>query len=132
MTDAKDGGRGILFYYELHFIRHRTPKAFLLENVEETWDAWLSDLRRDGLYNVHWTILATNDHGIPQRRRRLYIVGIRKDIEKEPFVFPDPVACLPLELFLDEHAGASGWLTQPSNKNNTCKTYQPRPHRNAR
>ena len=53
MTDAKDGGRGILFYYELHFIRHRTPKAFLLENVEETWDAWLNDLRRDGLYNVH-------------------------------------------------------------------------------
>ena len=49
VTDAKDGGRGILFYYELHFIRHRTPNAFLLENVEETWDAWLSDLRRDGL-----------------------------------------------------------------------------------
>ena len=48
VADAKDGGRGILFYYELHFIRHRTPKAFLLENVEETWGAWLSDLRRDG------------------------------------------------------------------------------------
>ena len=126
VADAKDGGRGILFYYALHFIRHRTPKAFLLENVEnlttqhkETWDAWLNDLRRDGLYNVQWTILDTKDHGIPQRRRRLYIVGIKKDIEKQPFVFPDPVACLPLELFLDIHAGPSGWLTQPSNNNKT-------------
>ena len=115
MTDAKDGGRCILFYYGLHFIRHRTPKAFLLENVEETWGAWLSDLRRDGRSwrqstmashsaDTGYTLLASGKTSIMDRL-----------FSRIP-VFQDPVAWLPLEVFLDEHAytsmidhGATRW-----------------------
>ena len=31
-----------------------------------------------GIYNVSWRILHTTDHGLPQHRDRLFIVGIKK------------------------------------------------------
>ena len=45
-----------------------------------------------GLYQVHYQILDSRHYGIPQNRRRVYFVCIRKDLLKgrQPFEFPEP------------------------------------------
>lgn len=41
-------------------------------------------------YNVHWSILNTKEHGIPQSRPRFYLVALRKQVRA--FTFPPTVA----------------------------------------
>ncbi len=40
------------------------------------------------LYEVHWTILESADFGIPQMRRRIFVVCLRRPDIVSPFVFP--------------------------------------------
>ena len=65
----------------------KRPRAFILENVRGlvtchpgTFSAILKKLRaiEGGIYAVTWRVLNTADHGIPQNRQRVYIVGIQK------------------------------------------------------
>jgi len=51
----------------------------------------IKKLEANGLYKVHHSILNTSDFDIPQSRKRLYIVGVRKDTMVHPFQFPKPV-----------------------------------------
>lgn len=39
-------------------------------------------------YNNYWQILNAKDYGIPQNRERVFIISIRKDIDKGTFCFP--------------------------------------------
>jgi len=63
----------------------------------ETWEAHLRRLahyqlhsRHVGLhYNVVYSVLNAADFGVPQRRERVFIVGIRSDIG-DSFIFPRP------------------------------------------
>ena len=41
-------------------------------------------------YSFHYKILKASDYGVPQNRPRLYMVGIRKDLE-DKFKFPEPI-----------------------------------------
>ena len=113
MADTADGGRGSLFIHAVDFITHRLPRVFVLENVENlikqhlpTFNAWLAALREvhSGSYMVDWRVLVTEEHGIPQWRRRVYIVGIRRDVYTQPFVWPEPVGDVPMDLLLDPAA----------------------------
>lgn len=68
------------------------PKVFLLENVKglkthnggETLRSIISPRK----YKIQTKILNSNDYGVPQKRERLIIVGVRTDINKE-FRYPD-------------------------------------------
>ena len=40
-------------------------------------------------YEVNWRLLRAEQYGIPQRRRRLFIVGVRKDLDAH-YWFPPP------------------------------------------
>src|SRR5699024_5867347 len=42
-------------------------------------------------YNVTYKLLKASDYGVPQNRYRVFIVGIRKDLDFH-FVFPQPFA----------------------------------------
>lgn len=84
--------RGTLFFEIERILSDKKPKGFLLENVEglvnhdkvnrfdkigRTLTVILDSLARLG-YKVNWKVIDASDHGIPQKRKRIYIVG-RKD-----------------------------------------------------
>lgn len=70
------------------------PKVFVMENVKglitNMFVHYLTQqLSRMQDYHVKYTILNAADYGVPQRRERLFIVGIRKDLGVS-FEFPKP------------------------------------------
>lgn len=99
-----DDPRNSLIHEYFAFVRHLKPKAFLMENVPGMlWPRHKSYLdqfyRRahDSGYVVHQPQkLDARDYGIPQRRQRVFILGIREDIAIEGFVWPPkPTHCAP-------------------------------------
>jgi DNA (cytosine-5)-methyltransferase 1 len=94
-----DDDRANLSLELIRIIRKTQPKAFLFENVSEILsiknkdgssflDALLLNLQGCG-YRVTYKILLPTDFGLPQKRKRVFFVGIRSDISKE-FSFPEP------------------------------------------
>jgi len=69
------------------------PAAFLFENVKGLLSRRFRHLfesqvsRLSGDYRVSWAVLDAADYGVPQRRRRLFAVGLRKDVDAV-FRFP--------------------------------------------
>ena len=97
--------RSGLFFEALRIIETTQPKVAIAENVKnltskkfkEQFEIVLNSLEEAG-YNNYWKVLNAKDFGIPQNRERVFIVSIRKDIEKK-FEFPQG---FPLELRLKD------------------------------
>ena len=95
MKKGLEDPRGNVFEACLKVIRKKLPKYFILENVRgllsndggRTWDTIWKKLQMLKRYGVSWKLLNTKDYGIPQSRRRVFIVGVR---DGEPFEFPGP------------------------------------------
>lgn len=74
------------------------PKYLLLENVKNLvgkkfkgdFDKWLEFLNNLG-YNNYWQVLNAKDYEIPQNRERVFVVSIRKDIDKNGYNFPNKI-----------------------------------------
>lgn len=74
--------RGNLFFNIVDILKTKSPSGFLLENVDglakdnegHTIAMIEAELQSLG-YFVSWAILDASDFGVPQQRRRLYIVG---------------------------------------------------------
>lgn len=87
--------RGTLFFEILRIAKYHKPKLLLLENVgnlirhdnRKTFKIIKQSLQEIG-YNIYYEILNASDYGIPQSRKRIYIVAIRKDIDNKTFKFP--------------------------------------------
>lgn len=92
--------RGTLFYDYARLVKEIQPKAFIFENVpglmthdkKRTWKV-IKEVFEDLDYVINDDVLNAQDYDLPQLRRRLFIVGIRKDIAYEKnitkFKFPD-------------------------------------------
>lgn len=90
---GKKGGmkRSPIFYYVRDYIREKRPKVFVLENVKnllhfnggKTFDMIISTLR-ESPYDVAFRMLDSQSFGVPQSRRRVYILGIRQDCLTTP------------------------------------------------
>jgi DNA (cytosine-5)-methyltransferase 1 len=92
---SEDDPRNALYRHLMGFIRELQPRAFVMENVVgmkniaggEIGERIFRDLALGGSYVVGWRVLDAADHGVPQTRRRVLIVGVRRDLGIEP-VFP--------------------------------------------
>lgn len=94
--EGEKGERGRLVFAYLDIIKAKRPKAFLFENVKglvskkhrHTFNKLLEEFNRIG-YRVNWKILNAWDYGVAQKRERVFIVGVRNDLDFS-FVFPEP------------------------------------------
>jgi DNA (cytosine-5)-methyltransferase 1 len=90
---SRDPNASLLDEY-VRVVRECQPKAFILENVQgltyrthkAQFDRLLRGLAKLG-YNPQWKVLLAADYGVPQLRRRVFVVG-RRDGER--FEFPQP------------------------------------------
>jgi DNA (cytosine-5)-methyltransferase 1 len=84
-----DSERGQLYKVFVRYIEHYQPKIVVAENVPhlermqkgQVLETILADLRQAGPgyhYQV-WSLYAP-DYGVPQKRRRLVLVGVRNDL----------------------------------------------------
>lgn len=101
--------RGIIFFNCLDVIRKKQPNVFILENVKgllshdngNTWDTIKKHLSKLKLYNIYHKVLNTKDYGIPQNRERIFIIGIKKTIQKKEFLFPKPTKLKNIHNYID-------------------------------
>ena len=100
--------RGTLFYEFARVIKETQPRVFIYENVRgltthdngHTWEVMKSVFKDDLNYRISEPqILNASDYGIPQSRRRIFVIGIREDIECSDFVYPKP---LPLKYTMQD------------------------------
>lgn len=90
-----DGKTGKLFFEINRILKYHKPKVVFLENVanlEKHWGGYslkhiLNALKSRG-YVPFKQVLNAIDFGIPQHRRRLYIVAFRQDLNINEFHFP--------------------------------------------
>ena len=111
MEDA----RGNVFWSCIDVIKQKEPEWFILENVKgiltndkrlasdthgRTWDTiWTAVKGLEGCgYYVDWRLLNTRDHGVPQNRERVFIVGSQRGSVK----WPERCECPPISEFVDE------------------------------
>jgi len=93
--------QGTLFYDVLRIINAKRPKSILLENVKgltthdkgNTFRVIRESLIEAG-YEIYFRILDAADYGVPQTRKRIYIVGFDKSqFRKKPdFFWPEGMA----------------------------------------
>lgn len=87
LEDSKNGG---MFDELMRFVVAKRPWIVVLENVKglmsqkkgESFGYILSRLKEEG-YIVQHDVLKLQELGIPQTRQRVFIVGIRRDVQKE-------------------------------------------------
>jgi DNA (cytosine-5)-methyltransferase 1 len=78
-----DDERGTMFFQVMKFVRFHHPPIIILENVpallthdnNNTFSCIKHHLENEG-YNVRHKIIKCSDYGIPQMRKRLFIVAI--------------------------------------------------------
>ena len=89
--------RSGLFYEAVKIAKIKKPKFLFAENVKalttkafkEDFKGMLMLLNQIG-YNTYWKVLNSKDYGVPHSRQRVYILSIRKDIDKG-YDFPKPI-----------------------------------------
>jgi DNA (cytosine-5)-methyltransferase 1 len=106
---GKEDKRGILFFNSLEFIKQNKPRYFIFENVKgllsddggKTFSEWVNLLGGKSVngnqilfpyedsvpYHLYWEVLNAKEHGVPQNRERVFLVGIRDDSDNN-FRFP--------------------------------------------
>ncbi|WP_414172266.1 DNA cytosine methyltransferase [Clavibacter tessellarius] len=90
--ESRDPNASLLDEY-VRVVRESRPEAFILENVQGLtykthrvqFERLLKSLGELG-YNPQWKVLLAADYGVPQLRRRVFVVG-RRDGER--FEFPE-------------------------------------------
>ena len=93
-----DDPRGMLFIEFIRIVEGKKPMFFVFENVpmmmskkhKATLNQLIDSLSHIG-FDVKCNIINVSDYGIAQSRRRLFIIGIRKDIGKAPSLHTNSV-----------------------------------------
>lgn len=94
--DIGSGTRSSLMWYTVDIIKDIKPKYVVWENVKNllsekhrhNFDSYIEILGELG-YNSYYQVLNAKDYGVPQNRERIFVVSIRKNIDKNNFEFPE-------------------------------------------
>lgn len=86
--------RGTLFFEIARILKAKQPRLFCLENVKgllshdngNTFRTIVSTLNELG-YDLQWQVLNSKNHGVPQNRERVFIIGHLRGTSR-PEVFP--------------------------------------------
>lgn len=89
-----DDTRGTLFYEYARLIKEIKPKVFIFENVPgmllhdngKTWEV-IKTVFKSLNYDLYHEVLDAQDYGIPQSRKRLFVVGFKGNANRK-FSFP--------------------------------------------
>jgi DNA (cytosine-5)-methyltransferase 1 len=95
-----EDGRGTLYQSALSVVNRTKPRAVVFENVRG-----ILSFKKDGKlliqeiceqldelgYDVTFSLIDASRHNVPQKRLRLFIVGIDKNEKKGKFAFPTPI-----------------------------------------
>ncbi len=91
-----DDKRNQLYLAVIQMVKEFNPKAFIIENVPGMATLYHGQIKDEILkrfkelgYNIDCRILCAADYGVPQVRKRLVFMGVRKDIGKPHF--PEPM-----------------------------------------
>lgn len=109
-----DDERNTLYREMVRVINDLQPKYFIAENVKglvslgkgAVLEKIISDFSNCG-YVTEWKILNSADYGVPQKRLRFVMLGVRKDIAKKCIIFP------PLPTHQDPNAERKGPSLKP-------------------
>ena len=93
--EGLEDARGTLFYEYARLVKEIEPKVFIYENVRNlinhdkgnTW-AVIKGIFDSLGYKYKFAVLNAADYGIPQTRRRLFVIGFKDDVD---FEFPPKV-----------------------------------------
>jgi len=88
--------KGMLFFEMCRILRDKQPLCFIAENVKgilsankgEAFPLIIKEFEDSG-YIINYDVLNSANYGVPQKRERVIIIGIRKDVRKK-FIFPTP------------------------------------------
>jgi DNA (cytosine-5)-methyltransferase 1 len=88
--------RAQLYKEMARILREKQPMAFIGENVrglvvlkKGEFFSRVTKEFADAGYKVKHLVINTADYGVPQKRHRVFIVGIRNDLNTD-FLFPEP------------------------------------------
>lgn len=91
-----DDDRNKLYLAVIKTVKTFKPKAFIIENVPGMATLYKGAIKNEILkrfeelgYNIDCRILCAADYGVPQVRKRLIFMGVRKDIGVPHF--PEPI-----------------------------------------
>ena len=92
-----DDSRNILYKHYVNIVKAKQPLAFIGENVKglltmangEILAAIIDEFSKCG-YNVFCKLLNAKNFEVPEDRERVIIVGFRKDLGIEEFIYPTP------------------------------------------
>jgi len=92
-----DDVRGTMFYYYAKILKELKPKMFLAENVRglishddgKTLKTMIAVFESIG-YEVKYKLMSAVNYSVAQKRERVAIIGIRKDINDVIYRFPKP------------------------------------------
>jgi DNA (cytosine-5)-methyltransferase 1 len=90
-----DDPRGDLMIKFIEILNLVRPKLFMIENVKgllthnegKTIGKIIDELNKNKLYNISYKCLDASKYDVPQKRERVFIVGVIKNIS-QPFNFP--------------------------------------------
>ncbi len=90
-----DDKRGQLFFDFIRILKDKQPKFFLAENVSgmllPRHAAALENIKamfQDSNYTLSFQLLNASNYNVPQDRKRVFFIGIRKDLNFK-FTFPE-------------------------------------------
>jgi DNA (cytosine-5)-methyltransferase 1 len=90
-----DDPRGDLMMKFIEILNLITPKIFMIENVKgllthdngKTIEKIIETLNQNNLYNISYKCLDASKYDVPQKRERVFIVGVLKSMNRS-FEFP--------------------------------------------